>query len=361
MNTTRVNEIKNNFTGIGPNSMTLYTNQEIVDKLMELQSTMANGVFEKTHAEHMRERDVLLHFATLAEEYGVKDTDTFGRFEENMKELSYTIGSFVKGMNGEKIAKRTSKLLSFDKNVKILYNVALEDEDAQAEYDAIAITPYGMFVIEVKNWGSQMYIDERGILTREDQKIRYDLPGRMSIKEGLLRVYLGNQFPERFQGIVLLTHENVEVEDNYKQIPICKGGIVYDIRGYDDGVELLSAEQIQSISDEIMKYHKEQRALCKVKCNEIIEDFAILMSAIEEASDETCEPIIELQKDVSVITDKVQTKEKGTKKVVVIPKCLAKTDAIPEQDIKETVYKVAELLIAVGIGAMAGKALGRKK
>ena len=109
------------------------------------------GVYEQTHAEHMRERDLMLHFSTLATEYGLRETDVYKRFESNMNEMGYTIGSFIKGIKGEHIARRALKLISFDKNVKILYNIALEDEDAQAEYDAIVIIPYGLFVVEVKN------------------------------------------------------------------------------------------------------------------------------------------------------------------------------------------------------------------
>ena len=97
----------------------------------------------------------MIHFEALAKEYGLDESDTSPHFRTNMGELGYTIGSFIKGMNGERIAKRALRsCLSYDKGIRILYNVQLEDEDAQAEYDAIVITPYGMFVVEVKNWGS---------------------------------------------------------------------------------------------------------------------------------------------------------------------------------------------------------------
>ena len=145
MKNERIAEIKATLNGLGTEATALYTNQEIVDKLVELQAAMAKGVFEKTHAEHMRERDILIHFEALATEYGLSESETFIRFKNNMNELGYTIGSFIKGMNGERIARRALKLLSFERNIKILYNVELEDEDAQAEYDAIVIAPYGMF------------------------------------------------------------------------------------------------------------------------------------------------------------------------------------------------------------------------
>ena len=116
MRNERIAEIKATLTGLGTVESELYTNKEIVDKLVELQAALSKGVFEKTHAEHMRERDILIHFEALAKEYGLEESETFLRFKNNMNELGYTIGTFIKGMNGERIARRALKLLSFEKN-----------------------------------------------------------------------------------------------------------------------------------------------------------------------------------------------------------------------------------------------------
>ena len=108
-----------------------------------------------------------------------------------------------------------------------------------------------------------MVIDENGILRREDQNIKYDLPGRMSIKEGLLRECLGDLFPENYQGILLFSNENAKVQDSYKKIPVCYGGgVTYKIRGQRSLENLLSVEQIDSIAKRIEASHKEQKAPC---------------------------------------------------------------------------------------------------
>ncbi len=359
MNENRVNNIKKAFEGIGPNNTSEYTNQEIVDLLQEIQKAMIAGVYEKTHAEYMRERDLMLHFSTLAEEYDLKDTDTYKRFEANMGELGYTIGSFIKGMKGERIARRALKLISFDKDVKILYNIALEDEDAQAEYDAIVITPYGLFVVEVKNWGAEMHIDENGILRRNDQDIKYDLPGRMSVKEGLLREYLGDIFPEQYQSIVLFSNENAKVQDEFKQIPICYGGgIVYNIRSFDKGTTL-TVNQINEIADKICNHHKEQKAPCRVNCEQIIEDYALLMSAIEEAAEGSLASIQEL-KDIDE-KGKVKVAEPEIDKNVKIPEFMTKEGVVREQKIKGMVGAVAGAVLALGIGLVAAKSVSNRK
>lgn len=360
MNENRVNNIKKTFEGIGPDNTSMYTNQEIVDLLQDIQKTMIAGVYEKTHAEYMRDRDLMLHFSALAGEYDLKDTDTYKRFEANMGELGYTIGSFIKGMKGERIARRALKLISFDKNVKILYNIALEDEDVQAEYDAIVITPYGLFVVEVKNWGAEMHIDENGILRRNDQDIKYDLPGRMSVKEGLLREYLGDIFPEQYQGIVLFSNENAKVQDDFKQIPICYGGgIVYSIRSFNEGA-ILTENQINEIVDKICSHHREQKAPCRVNCGRIIEDYALLMSAIEEAAEGRFSSIQEL-KDIEKKDEEKEEAKPEMDKSIKIPDSMSKWDDTREHKIKGMIGAVAGAVLALGIGLVAANSVSNHR
>lgn len=279
----RIDQIKKQLKGLGTNPKQLYTNQEIIDHLKDLQSAMARGVFEKTHAEHLRDKDIMLHFKTLAEEYGLSESDTYQRFEANMQNLSYTIGTYIKGMCGEKMARKSLKLLSFDKNVRILYNIELEDEDVQAEYDAIVIAPYGLFVVEVKNWDGDITIAPNGLLTKNEGRVVYSLSDKMSIKEALLREYLQDLFPEKYENILLIPNEKAHVQDDYQKIFVCNGGsLSYDIRSFASGETQLSADQISAIAESICAHHKEQRALCPVKCDEIIRDYANLMVQIEE-------------------------------------------------------------------------------
>lgn len=228
--------------------------------------------------------------------------------------------------------------------MKILYNIALEDEDAQAEYDAIVITPYGLFVIEVKNWGAKMIIDENGILRREDQNIKYDLPGRMSIKEGLLKEYLGDLFPETYQSILLFSNENADVHDDYKKMPVCYGGgVAYMIREQRTKEKILSTEQINNIVERIMESHKEQKAPCRVKCEEIIEDYAELMAQIEEMS--------ECQSAVTQIEEKT-FEEKTTDEVPAIEK----ERVLREMKLSQVIGGIAAgFALAFGLGVAATK------
>jgi len=351
----RVQEIKARFQGKGTDNTCLYTNQEVVDKLKEVQKIMLDGVFEKTHAEHMRDRDILRHFTSLANEYGLKDTEIFRRFEANMKEMGYTIGSYIKGMKGEQIARRALKLLSYDPDVKILYNIALEDEDVQTEYDAIAITPYGLFVVEVKNWGDKMYIDERGGLSREDQDVTYDLADRMNIKEAMLKGYLCNLFPAKYQGFLLFPSGNVQVEDSYKKLIICSGaGIVDEIRAMRECGNCLSKEQIEEIARVLEESHCEQRSICTVKCDEIIHDYATIMAQIEEMADAKNE---EAEK-CDEFSPTYSKKGKDNVEQIPIPDFLRK-DVKPYDDYCTAACVVTGLALLTGVGMLIKKTLSK--
>ncbi|MGI6545606.1 MAG: nuclease-related domain-containing protein [Fastidiosipilaceae bacterium] len=295
MKNMRMNQIIESLDGLGTNKNTIYTNQEIIDHLKELQKAMARGVFEKTHAENLRDKDIMIHFEALAKEYGLNETDTFLRFKANMNELGYTIGSLIKGVNGERIARRGLKLISCDEGIRILYNVQLEDEDVRTEYDAIVIAPYGLFVVEVKNWNGSMTISPNGLLMRNDESgIVYDIPGRMSVKEALLRKHLRELFPADYHTMFLFPDKQAKIEDNYHKTPIIQGeGISYEIKPYAKSGGNMTEERVAKIADAILSNHKEQRDLCMVKCDEIIADYAKLMVQIEAASNETPEELLE--------------------------------------------------------------------
>lgn len=360
MNQKRIAEITQKFNGKGTDSISLYTNQEVVDKLKEVQKIMLEGVFEKTHAEHMRDRDILRHFSSLAEEYGLKDTEIFSRFEANMKEMGYMIGSYIKGMKGEQIAKRALKLLSYDPDVKILYNIALEDEDVQTEYDAIAITPYGVFVIEVKNWGDKMHIDEKGVLSREDQDITYDLADRMNIKEAMLKGCLGNLFPSKYQGFLLFPSGNVQIDDLYKKLVICTGaGIVDEIRAMKEFGDCLSQEQIEEIAKVLEANHSEQRSICTVKCEEIIHDYATIMTQIEEIADaKNQESEQHTEKVEAVFSSTYSKNEKEEAKQIEIPYFLTKEAKIHD-DYCTAACIVTGLALVTGLGMLVKKTLSK--
>lgn len=118
----------------------------------------------------------------------------------------------------------------------------------------------------------------RGVPYNDDS-----LADKMSIKEALLREYLQDQFPASFHTMLLLPTEKAHVQDDYQKIFVCCGGALsYEIQSFESPENAMTAEQVVAIAETICAHHKEQRTLCPVNCDEIIEDYAILMARIEE-------------------------------------------------------------------------------
>ena len=90
MDNNRIVQIKKSLEGLGTKEGELYSNQELIKLYTEFQQALANGVFEKTHAEKMRDRDVVVHLEALAKEYGLDETSEFLRFKKNMAFLGST-------------------------------------------------------------------------------------------------------------------------------------------------------------------------------------------------------------------------------------------------------------------------------
>ena len=292
----RMTEIREALAGLGAEKGCYYPAKELCERFEQLQSALARGVFEKTHAENMRDKDVRNHFKALSESYDLLDSPCFTRLDANLLSLSYAIGSYKRGASGERDCQRALRTLSHDQGVKILCNVALEGEDGKTEYDAIVIAPYGLFIIEMKKWTGPTVITEHGIMKQTTgNRTIYDLAERMNVKKDLLRSLLGDKMPDVCVPFVVFSDANTEVDDQYHKVPYyIGGGYPNRIRDYKKFGLCLSPEDIESIYVTLKTNHKEQQMRCNVDCAAIIEDYSSLMAQIEmlarEAEERPIEP-----------------------------------------------------------------------
>ena len=283
MMTDRQLQIKKSLNGLGTKTNEMYTNEEIIQNLKTLQDGIANIVFEKAHADNLNAKDVLIHINALAEEYDLENNPTYKRLKNNLNHLQYTILSFIRGVKGENACKKGLKLISYDKDVAILYNLALDDGEINTEYDALVITSYGVFIIEVKNWASDLIIDPNGYLKKYN-KVSYDLPGRLGVKEALLKEYLNDEVEVPIYSILMLP-EPKSLDDRYQKVDVCVGiGISSKIREYNNGKLVISDTDIQRIVNILQNNAVVQKSLCDVDCETIVDDFANFIANIEYAA-----------------------------------------------------------------------------
>lgn len=296
MNEFRQDQIRKNLTmkSILPDEK--YDNAELLQKLLEYQNALAENVFVKLHADHLDAKDVLSHFKCLAEKYGLDTSEEFLRFNENMVKLQNKIRALINGQKGEHDALDALQLVSLEKDVEILSNIEIELDNDRTEYDEIVITPNGLFVIEVKNYKHPMKLTAEGNFIRQDgiqYGPKYNLGVKMNKKEFLLKSLLptslapqGIEFPIPYEGIVLYANNDSNLIDEYKQIPICYCSTIsqHIKNAVTDGPKL-TADQIQMVKETILKLHTPRKYNCEFSCEEITNDFAYLMTAIEDAAD----------------------------------------------------------------------------
>ena len=305
--------VKSNFLELGTFRDATYTNQQMLDKLRELLDAIRFEL-EERNSPFLKDYEVLPYIIQKAEETGFSKTREFGRLKANLEDMGFFIGSLVKGFRGEEACRKALRLISIDENVRVMYNVQLQFGDMKAEYDAIVITPYGMFVVEAKNWKStNVTLTSQGILKTNEQKpVCYDLEGRFCEKEALLKRCLEELAPTRYKSILMLTNINTELVDEYGKVPVVIGGRLSKfIKEFDDGKVVLSEKNIAKIHKSLIMQHREQKGYCPVNCEEIIYDFMLLLKAMdgEQESDDRTADIV---KEIIAENDEKATKPKNS-------------------------------------------------
>ena len=91
MNKQKLEMIKDSFDDLGPKLGIAYSNQEMVDESLELQSALARDFEARMQVRIERDRDVMNAIKTVAEEYKLTDTAEYIRLQSNVNELGFTI------------------------------------------------------------------------------------------------------------------------------------------------------------------------------------------------------------------------------------------------------------------------------
>lgn len=72
-----------------------------------------------------------------------------------------------------------------------MFNITLSDDENETEYDAIILTKFDVFIVEVKNFRGDLNISERGIVTNSfNDKVTYNLAEKCLVRSILLRKHI---------------------------------------------------------------------------------------------------------------------------------------------------------------------------
>lgn len=308
MNNMRVQELM-----AGMNSFTkeVYHKSEILDEMLALQSEIVNLTFNGEHAltAELKIYDVERHLEQLNEECGHVADEALQRFADGSKVLCNLIKAEISGNKGEFKAFRTLEYLR-SQNV-VLKNVELEDGDLRTELDAVVVTPKCITIVEVKNTGKNIFIDEAGQYYRTGEYLKWDcdIAGKMSVKENLLRKALTDAgiTDVRIQGVVVFTNNRIEVQNKYAALRTCfVSQLAYLIDGY-KGEQIYNEDAMVKIQEAVKAAECKEYYPAEFDAEQYKFDFATLMATLESVSSAKEETTTEFSEMDKVVKNKKTT------------------------------------------------------
>ena len=314
MSKERIIEIINNLKAFDKET---YKRDELLPELLKLQTEMVEMTFNEEHASiaNLKIWDVKDHLVQLNNESGNIAHEEIKKFSDEAYDFSNMIRGIISGNKGE--AKVFNILDSYKYNGNaLLKNIELSNDGERTEIDALVVTPKALVIVEVKNTGRDIFIDENGDYYRMGRFLRWDsnIKEKFETKEALLKKALGKEYEDCIVNkVVVFTNDKVEIQNKYQDMETCfLTQLTYVIERFDSGRNYEKSDM-----DDICKKIKTAEELesypVRFDIDQFKYDFAVIMAMLEDAHGE--KEIEEIVDDVECISDE-EISEKRNKRQV---------------------------------------------
>ena len=270
-------------------SKELYSKDELLPELLEIQKELVALTFNDEHAENARLRiwDVENHLEKLNNDRGHVADEELKKFMEGCKIICNSIKSEMSGNAGEYKAFRSIEMIRCKKSV--LKNIEFVLGDHRTELDGIILTEKAIFIVEVKNPSKDVLIDERGNYCRIGTTMVFDknIGEKMNDKTYLLREALktaGYDNPN-IVTLVVFTNNNINVENRYEYIKTCFLGELPHIIERHKGDVLYTEDDFKKMEGAIEANKCHESYPLPLDINQFKTDFATVMVKLEEAEE----------------------------------------------------------------------------
>jgi len=341
-NTDRINEILAQIIAFSKRE---YRREEFLPELLELQKQMIHLLFNESHAElsGFKIWDVENYLKNLNEECGGVADDEVQKVIEGCKIICNMIKSEISGIAGERKAFRS--LETVRNSYRLLKNVEMGQGEHRTELDAVMFMKKAVYLIEVKNPGKDIYIDERGNYCRVGQVMTFDknIGEKMNDKTFLLREALkktGNR-EVNIISLVVFTNNSIQVNNDFPYITTCfLSDLPHIIDGY-EGEELYTESDMERMAEAVKQAESKETYPLPMDMEQFKIDFATALAKLEEAS--AREENLNLQ-SIEISDDpgqEVKTEQSDMVKKVCVPANYLKVD--------KTAIVVGGVIAAAGI------------
>ena len=251
----------------------MYTREDGIRLLCDFQDEIIRDYRTRFNKSLFNRKYFTRDLKATADGYGLGEDPGFQDLKNELDKTSEVISSWRNGLAGEDRARRALSKTLPGEEMEALYGVSLRSGKEETRYDAIVITPYGVFAIEVRS--------SRDVIP--DEKA---LSGMMNLKECLLRNRLRDLMNIPVYSILLIADNRPNASGSISWIPISyMNTVMSDIRSYSNGRRYISADEIRKIKDILQRSNTDVLVPCPVDCVKIAEAYQRFVSRCSEKSD----------------------------------------------------------------------------
>lgn len=295
-----------------------YDRLGLLDELLKLQEEMRILVFNDEHAKNANLRiwNVVKQLELLNKEKGHIVDVELENVIDKCRYIGNLISALISGVAGER--KANFSLLNMKCRKRLLKNIELSSDGITSELDNVVVTSKGIFLIEVKNTGKDIFIDENGNYYRKEKKDLFfdcNIGEKINYKEQLLKNAIGEQLKDHeIHSLLVFTNSNIRVNNLYKYVEYSFLGQLPHLIDEFDGADIYSEVEMDNIVEAIEKEQSHKKYPVEIDMREFIKSFADLLATLElgEALEKTSnsEPVCE-ERDESDITYDINNENTG--------------------------------------------------
>ncbi|WP_195972666.1 nuclease-related domain-containing protein [Clostridium thermobutyricum] len=226
----------------------------------------------------------------------------FNKIEEDTKSANNELKILSLGMGGEELV---NKIINTHKYIENLPNLIIKDNDGQrVECDNILITDKGIFILEVKNYGSSgnftLKIDTSGRWERIYKSKAYvmDSPVAQNSRHiGIIKnILFDNNISVPVYGIIVISNDTVDIINNSNSIVVRAGSLMDTINNL-KGEVLLNIDERKNIYN-LFNSMREEEVKHSFKNYNLYNDYLNDILSLINLNNEYRENVVKLYNEV---------------------------------------------------------------
>ena len=191
---------------------------------------------------------------------GKRMLNAYNKFSPIYKKIAQREAILRQGIEGEKNLYNRLKIIG--NKIRIIQNARyVIEDDFSVEHDMIVISEYGIFSIEIKNWGLNSHINEKGYLINKNGKSVNVIEQSMRHVHNLERLIQKEMYHDaKVHPLIVWVNEKSKITNDFKYVTVCNYNDVefelFDSKKYS---QIYSEEDIDAIYKKLQELKKPEK------------------------------------------------------------------------------------------------------